>query len=333
MGTSTKFVALLAFGILAAQPCLAHAERLQGYFEQHSDGAETKPRKEGYFFYKDELPLPVMEPKPQEPDETTVAEKKDDEKKEFDGEIPWDELYAMHPDKFQALLDETLKWSLMEPTKERVQKYMTMQYVAMDRAEKFQQVWMDILNVQPALDTTAQRAPTATGTKLAVLEKAVDLKNYIHEMRENMGILMFSRSDCPYCAEQMTILQSFSDWWKWENIQVIDIEENSEVAAHYGVSIVPDLFIVGNVNDEILQKRLNVGITTRDVIEKGLLEAYSLWFEGRRYAGDMVRQGQEAFESYFGELVEERKEKKEKSKESALDRFVEQYQAKKFRKW
>jgi hypothetical protein len=89
---------------------------------------------------------------------------------------------------------------------------------------------------------------------------------------------------------------------------------------------------VANLNDEILQKRLNVGITTRDVIEKGLMEAYSQWFEGRRYAGEMVHQGQAAFESYMGGLIEERHGARA-VQENGLDRYIRKYKEQKKRKY
>ena len=330
------FHIISAMAIVLGVADSALAERNTGYFEQDSDAASVKSIQEGYFFYTDEMLQQAKEPEkksdippPTAPPETQVAEKP-----EYNGDVPWERLYTMHPKKFEQALMDQLHYAIQQHDQQKpVDDYVALQMVAIDRAENFQKRWGQTLNAYPALDTTVQRPISRVASTIAVQMKDEDMKQYIHEMRDEMGLLVFTKEGCQYCAQQKEILGRFIEEWGWRNMQEIDIGKFPEQAAEYGVSLVPDMYLVGNVKGEILRKRLRAGLSTKDDIEKGMLEAYSQWFMGRPYTPEPIVAGQEAFRSHYERLAEESREKeKAKKKAEAMDNFVKKYQRQRERK-
>lgn len=184
----------------------------------------------------------------------------------------------MHPDAFQELIEDVGKWAIQNPDDtDQMEKLITLQYVALDRSDKFQQSWQETINRLPVLNPAAQRPSTKTATLIELSSRQEDRNMYVAEMRETMGILVFSKKGCPYCEKQRSIILEFTEKWQWKNIIEMDIEENPDAAVEYSVSVVPDIFLVANLPDgEIVRHRLNAGLTTQDDILRGLLNAYSV---------------------------------------------------------
>lgn len=282
---------------------VAHAERTPGYFETHSGGEGVKAVKDGYFFYKDSAPAAV-----EEPPITKAAEapekRPEPEVRKFSGHVPWDEVYSMHPDLFQELIEDTGKWAIQNPAENsRMDNYITLQYVALDRADRFEKAWKESLNRNPVLNVSAQRAPSRAATAIELSTRQNDFDGYVREMRETMGIIVFSKKGCPYCDKQRTIMRDLAEKWRWDNIIEMDIDEHPDAAAEYSVSIVPDIFLVANLPDgEITRRRLSTGLTSQNDLVRGLLDAYSIWFKGRPYQPERQDSADRAYQEYFTTL-------------------------------
>lgn len=319
-------------GLVMASSVLAKAP---GYYEQSSGGTVVEPRSDGYFFYKDppeSLPEEKIETPPDSAPPPTPPKA---EAKKFDGYIPWDEVYTMHPDAFQALMDDSVKFAIQNPGDQaRVDAYVTLQMVAIDRAERFQEAWQRTKNSLPMLDTTTQRPASKAASIVEVQSKQADVAQYINQMRQDMGLILFTKGGCPYCEEQKRILESFVAAWRWENIQEIDITQFPDAAMEYGVSIVPDLYLVGNLGDEVKRRRLRAGLTTRNEIEVGMLEAYSQWFLGRPYISSPQLDGQQAFQLHYKRLANGTRSERQPAQEAparkpggGMEMFLEKYQS------
>lgn len=314
----------------------ACAERNTGYFETNSGGEHSRPRKDGFFFYKDPAEVPIAEEQPEDTLPPTQEKIQPDtpelQPPAFDGTIHWETIYAMPTKEFSVLIDNVMDWAIENPTHERVETYVTLQAVAIERAERFQKAWGQVLNSTPVLDPTTQRPPTAIGTKMAVLERNADISQYIVEMRDNLGILIFTRPGCSYCAEQKKIMDSFQRYWLWDHVQYVDISERPDLAEEYGVNIVPDIFVVGNVGQEVLQRRLQTGLTSRTELERGMLEAYSMWFHDRVYTPALVLEGQKGFAEHIAQKAAQSaygaKQESKKEPESALESLARKHQKK-----
>jgi hypothetical protein len=83
----------------------------------------------------------------------------------------------------------------------------------------------------------------------------------------NMGIIYFYRQNCLYCREQSKIFQSLKEKG-WKNIKPVDVAAQPRLAAQYGVTVVPDVWLVANVDGEIKQTHISIGlITEKDFLE------------------------------------------------------------------
>jgi thiol-disulfide isomerase/thioredoxin len=118
---------------------------------------------------------------------------------------------------------------------------------------------------------------------MMVRQERDDMEAAVKEMREDMGILLFYTDDCPYCDAQKTILENFAAKHGWQNITGINISQAPQAARDFNVQLVPDLWVVGNVNGQIQRRRISAGVSAGTDIEKGLLSAHSRWFRGGAY--------------------------------------------------
>lgn len=198
--------------------------------------------------------------------------------------IDWVAVWTMKPDNLRTLINETLSFAQENPTDEkRMLDYIKLQNIAMRRAKVFQEAWGDILLKYPILDTTIQRSPTQAGTTAAVMAEREDRAVAIQDLREKMGLIYFYSPSCRYCQEQWTILQSFAEKWSWENISAVNVDDRPDLVSEYGIQTVPDLWVAGNYQGETNQRRLRSGLAQHGDIERGLLNAWSLWSSGSRY--------------------------------------------------
>lgn len=295
----------LCVALLCLVPEISWAERSQGYFEKSPVVQETKPVREGYFFYTAPEPTAVeleSEKKSPVPAQESAQVQK---LQKYAGKVPWAHVMTMHPDDFQKLMEEQLKHAVQDPSdQKRVDDYVALQMVAINRAEQFQQAWARTLTRYPALDPTAQRPPTRVASQVALHIKMEGMQRVIVEMREKMGILVFTRPDCPFCLQQAEIMETFAQKWGWEHVQAIDITRYPFLSDEYGVSLVPDIFLVANLDGEVQRRRLRAGLTTVSELEAGLMEAYSVWFLNHPYMPQAQYEGQRAFDAHLNSLID-----------------------------
>jgi len=230
------------------------------------------------------------------------------QKKDFEEEIiPWDEVWTMHPDKFQKTLNETQKKAVQNPNSHYVKDYYVLQYIAMTRAKQFQEKVTDVAQSLPSL--SAGRSPTRVGSLIGSLKKK-ELKNEIIPfMRKKMGLFLFTSAGCAYCDKQKKILKLFEESWSWENITVFDIGRRPELKQRFEIQIVPEIWVVGQVNNEIKQERLIAGLATTGDIEKELIKIYYKWYRGERYEKPEVFQHLVKPKDYIDDYIKQRTHK------------------------
>jgi thiol-disulfide isomerase/thioredoxin len=236
-----------------------------------------------------------------------LADQKTKEK-EFDGfkDIDWEAVWKLHPDKFQALITDTQKWAIQDPSVDRLKIYIALQKVAKERAVKFQQVWGETLNQNPLLDEL-KRSPTKVGSLIEAQLSRQDREKHLKPMRENMGILYFYSSTCAYCEKQKKILEYFIDKWGWKNITAINTETEVDAVLEYGVDIVPDMWVVGHFDGEIRKRRIGAGLLTVGDIESGLMNAWSYWTRGKPYEAPETIEQLQPFEKFLENMNPENK--------------------------
>jgi conjugal transfer pilus assembly protein TraF len=242
-------------------------------------------RREGFFFYKEEKPaekkpqpLPKKDAKPSQP-----KKRKGYEKGSYDGKLRWSDLDDMRTSELSDLVNDVKDYAIQKPTPENVKTYMTLQAVVMEKASRFQKVWGEVLLENPVLNENAKRPASGYVSGLMVRQERDDTEAAVKDMREDMGILLFYSDDCPYCDAQKTILENFAQKHGWQNITGINISQEPHTAREFNVQLVPDLWVVGNVNGRIERRRISAGVSAGTAIEKGLLSAHTRWFKGGAY--------------------------------------------------
>jgi len=221
-------------------------------------------------------------------------------KKAYSGEVDWARVQTMPPEELKQLINDSFSYAQQDPSdKKRLLDYMKLQGVAMRRAKQFQETWVEVVSQNPVLDETVKRSPTQAGTFLEVVAERGDRNRVIAEMAQNMGLIYFYSPTCPYCEKEKEILNAFVEKWQWKNITAINIVENPRSAQEYGVQTIPDLWVVGNVNGEVNQRRLKAGLATHSDIERGLLMAWKMWFQQKPYERPQMGQELMTFDEYL----------------------------------
>ncbi len=119
--------------------------------------------RDGYFYYKDPVPIAKSAVKKQSKKETPRGTSKDynstetrmsipfmnkDERaaekareKKYMDNIPWDQLDELSADEYRRLLDTTRDISVATPSKQYVKSYAALQKFWIDKSERFAKVW------------------------------------------------------------------------------------------------------------------------------------------------------------------------------------------------
>ena len=173
--------------------------------------------------------------------------------------------------------------ALNNPTPENVEAYMLLQRYSMDMADRFSQVWMDVVAQQAYLDESVDR-PISHVAK-------IERQSAISAERErilkslstrSIGVWYFFRSDCPYCHRQNAVLVALTRLY---GIEVLPISLDHGAmnspefpsfvldegqGARLNVTGTPTLFLNNTETGEIA--RLTVGFRALNEIEDAALQ-------------------------------------------------------------
>ena len=261
--------AFIIISLSTFMPFLASANETSSRNPNFFDTPDTC---NGLFCYKDF----------KEPD--SLQNNKDSQASIFTGTIDWEKVWTIPPEELKTLINETLSWAQQAPDDEnRMLTYLSLQGVAMRRAKTFQEAWSAAILKYPILDEVVQRSPTTAATNLEIIAEREDRRKAISQMRDQMGLIFFFSPACAYCEKEKAIISSFIDKWDWKNLTAINIHEHPDLAAEYGVQVVPDIWVVGNTDQGIRQTRLKAGLAEHADIERGLLSAWNQWFGKNAY--------------------------------------------------
>jgi conjugal transfer pilus assembly protein TraF len=280
-------VASLSLAVSGAETSFAapqQAPRPQAVSPSSKQPEKFEGKRDGFFFYKDEK---EAEKKAKEPPKAVTPvppkKKKGYVKGSYNGKLRWADLEDMRTSEVSDLVNDVKDYAIQKPTPENVKTYMTLQAVVMEKASRFQKVWGEVLLENPVLNENAKRPASGYVSGMMIRQERDDMEAAVKEMREDMGILLFYTDDCPYCDAQKTILENFAKKHSWQNISGVNISQEPQAARDYNVQLVPDLWVVGNVNGRIERRRISAGVSAGSEIEKGLLSAHSRWFHKRPY--------------------------------------------------
>jgi conjugal transfer pilus assembly protein TraF len=247
-------------------------------------------RQRGWFWYEDPPPKLEHPPKPLPPVPSPPSPPPEPKKarripKMADYTI--EQLWTMHPDDFQELLMDFMKKAVQDPTSENATEYMVMQDIARRKSVAFANSMQFVTQMNPVLAAVARDVPiTQVGVNEEVRQRRDAIRDRLALARDDYALVFFTNANCRYCREFRPILVGFMERTGWD-IKAVDTEQRPDLAARFGVTTTPTLFLVSRE----LQKQflVTVGVISQEEL------AYKTWRAVRYLEGEA---GPEDFTTY-----------------------------------
>lgn len=232
-----------------------------------------KTAKEGWFWYHD--PPPGVAEESDSHDKSTIT--REAGPKTFEKKNPSmdkytiKEIWNLHPDEFQGLLNGVQKKAVQTPNEKNILEYLIMQDVARRKAlayanaSKFvTQKYSDKFNINQVYPTTTP------GISARVHEQQKEISGTILAARENHALLFFVSQGCGFCDKQAAILTYFVEKYGWQ-IKPIDIGRHSTLAARFNITTTPTLVLIKNGTEQSMP--ISVGVVALSEMERKLYQA------------------------------------------------------------
>ncbi len=229
--------------------------------------------KEGWFWYHDLLPKIPEELNT--PEKSTIT--REAGPKVFETKNPSmdkytiNDIWNLHPDEFQGLLNGVQKKAVQSPTEKNILEYLTMQDVARRKALAYAnatkfvtQKYSDKFNINQVYPTTAP------GVSAKVQEQQKEISSTILVARENHALLFFVGQGCGFCDKQAAILAYFVEKYGWQ-IKPIDIGQHTTLAARFNVTTTPTLILIKNGTEQSMP--VSIGVVAQSELERKLYQA------------------------------------------------------------
>lgn len=228
--------------------------------------------KEGWFWYHDQLP---EDPEKLKTSDATIT--REAGPKEYETKNPSMDKYSikdiwnLHPDEFQGLLNGVQKKAVQTPNEKNVLEYLIMQDVARRKALAYAnatkfvtQKYSDKFNINQVYPTTTP------GVSARVQEQQKEISGTIIAARADHALLFFVAQGCGFCDKQTAILIPFAEKYGWQ-IKPVDIGRYSTLAARFNISTTPALVLIKNGTEESMP--VAVGVVAQSELERKLYQA------------------------------------------------------------
>lgn len=242
--TLIALVALLAAGVVSAEPLRFH--------ERSS---------EGWFFYEPEPPavepiVPTEEPTP--PPSPPAAETNTPQQPAAEtGPAP------LSVEWLRKEIPIALDVAIDNPSEENIERYRMLQRVMIDKASNFEGAFTRHAMFTPELDEGRRRPLNTAGGSLRTQEANASRKSVVAEIGKTSGIWFFYASTCSYCHQQAPLLRAFAerngftlipislDGLPLPGLDDYPFKVDSGQAAQLGVEKTPTLFLVRPPSDVV----------------------------------------------------------------------------------
>jgi conjugal transfer pilus assembly protein TraF len=227
-------------------------------------------REEGWFWYIDPQPPKKKEKKKSQPAPQPARIEPKDYKTGWPDFKNADDLHAYQ----KQILDN----AVMDPTPEKVKKYLDFQKYIMSKSRLFTDVAQRVIWESPELDTAAQK-PRADYARSVVAQITLqEMNQKLIQMGKQGGIFFIFSSTCPYCKLEAPILKRFENTYGIKVIPVtIDggglpeypnpILDNG-IASALNVNVTPTLFFGVPPKD---MRRIANGFIAFDELQERLI--------------------------------------------------------------
>ena len=191
--------------------------------------------KRGWFWYES----PPLEQEYKENKENKPQSVTKDRKVPSLDNYSVDELWNMHPDNFQSLLNDVQKNAVRTPTESNIMEYLTMQDIARRKALAYTNATMYVTQKYGDLFNVNQIYPAAApGVSARVAMQQQEIEETITRAGDSHALLFFVDPGCGFCEKQSQILGYFKDKYSWQ-FKAVDITRNSNAPSRCNITTTP----------------------------------------------------------------------------------------------
>lgn len=163
-----------------------------------------------------------------------------------------DELWNLHPDDFQQLLNGLQKKAVQTPDEQNIMEYLTMQDLARRKALAYTNATMYVTQKYGELFNVNQVYPLAgPGINARVQIQQQEISQTINQAGENHALLFFISPGCGFCEQQSHILAYFVDKYGWQ-IKSVDINAAPNAANRFNITTAPTLLLIKKGQDDYM---------------------------------------------------------------------------------
>ncbi|MGB3209304.1 MAG: conjugal transfer protein TraF, partial [Desulforhopalus sp.] len=220
--------------------------------------------KHGWFWYEN----PPQ--KPDEPENKPVPAVKPGIIPSLDN-YTIDDLWNLHPDDFQQLLNNLQKKAVQTPDEQNIMEYLTMQDIARRKALAYTNATMYVTQKYGDLFNVNQVYPTAgPGITARVQMQLTEISQTINRAGSNHALLFFVSPGCGFCEQQAQILAYFVDKYGWQ-IKTVDTSTDVGAATRFNITTFPTLLLIKKGQDDYMT--VASGVITLTELERKLYRA------------------------------------------------------------
>jgi conjugal transfer pilus assembly protein TraF len=159
------------------------------------------PQTEGWLWYKDPAPQPLLK----KPPAVQSMPKPTEAKKPHQQQI----------EKLREQFEETLAKAILHPTLANVQATQALQDQIMARSETFSKMWMlaSLLSEQ-GYDHSSN--PNNASQKIHKQQQEQRLKAKLKQLSRHYGLFFIFKQDCPYCHQFAPLMSAFAAEYGFE---------------------------------------------------------------------------------------------------------------------
>jgi conjugal transfer pilus assembly protein TraF len=214
-------------------------------------------RQRGYFWYED-----PVQPDPEDQD-VPVEDKAmtSNPEQARPDQYTYDELFDLHPDRFQVVIDARLKHAVHRPTENNVLRFLEATDVAKKKSRLMANVAGYVAMQNPRLTGESRYPYSQPGRGEYVRQRNRDIEATLAEFKDRYAIIVFFQPGCGYCTSQEEILSHFEHLNGW-TVRRIDITQNPSLAARFHVEITPTLLLVSRSTQK--SRILSSGVISMD---------------------------------------------------------------------
>ncbi len=182
-------------------------------------------------------------------------------------EHSYDQLWNMHPDDFQAHLNQVTKQAVQFPTETNVAHYLKVQDVARRKSAAFAAVVDFVGQKNPQFSTEDVYPITSPGRMALTAMQVREFDDVIMKAKDDFGLILFSSEECGFCEAQQSILAFFENQYHWP-IRSVDVKTNPNFATRFGIEQTPSIILVNKDSQAYLP--ISSGVISMSDLKKRL---------------------------------------------------------------